>query len=634
MSTVRSSTHRRFPAVPALLAAACLAGTVGAATPAVAAQTANPEPHTGSLRSDGPVPAAPGGKARPSPAREAAMNGWVAATLHRMSLPEKVGQLFVTYVHGFAADTADPANQREFGVDRPAQVVRRYHLGGVIYFHNSAVNNIANPAQVAGLSNGLQRAALASGSGVPLIIGTDQEEGIVTRIGPPATQFPGGMALGAGRSPEDATEAARITAAELRAMGVNQNFAPDADVNVNPANPVIGVRSFGSDPNLVAGMVAAQVAGYQDGTDPAGTVSSAVKHFPGHGDTDTDSHTGLPMINHDHDTWERIDAPPFRAAIAAGTDTIMSAHIVTPKLDSSGEPATLSPAVLTGLLRGELGYQGVIITDSLQMQGVRTKHPDAEIPVLALLAGADQLLMPANLNVAINSVVDAVHAGRLTERRIDTSVARILRLKWRRGIVAHPLVDENRVGAVVGTADHLAAAARITDRTTTAVRNDAGLLPLRAAPHRVLVAGAGSVTVPALAARVAARGPTTSTAVTGTAPSEQQIAAAVAAARNADLVVALTNGLSGSAAQQDLLRRLVATGRPVVAVAVQNPYDVACIDTEPTWLATYSPTAVAMASLARVLFGEVAPAGRLPVDVPDAGDPSRIRYPFGYGLTW
>jgi beta-N-acetylhexosaminidase len=618
VSTVRSARRRRrFPAVPALLTAACLAGTVGTAGSAAAT------PGTGS-----------GGDAQRAAVPEAAMNGWVAATLHRMSLPEKVGQLFVTYVHGYAADAPDPANRREFGVDTPAQVVRRYHLGGVIYFDNSTVDNIRGPGQVAALSNGLQRAALAAAPGVPLVIGTDQEEGIVTRIGPPATQFPGSMALGAGRNTADATEAARITGAELRAMGINEDFAPDADVNVNPANPVIGVRSFGSRPDLVAGMVTAQVDGYQGGTDRARTVSTAVKHFPGHGDTDTDSHTGLPVITHDHDTWERVDAPPFRAAIAAGTDTIMSAHIVTPRLDSSGEPATLSPTVLTGLLRGELGYQGVIITDSLQMQGVRTKHPDAEIPVLALLAGADQLLMPADLNAAINGVLDAVRTGRLTERRIDDSVARILRLKWRRGIVTDPLVDEQAVAARVGTPDHLAAAAGITDRTTTVVRNDAGLLPLRAVPGRVLVAGAGSVAVPALADRIAARGSATSTAITGAAPGEPQIAAAVTAARHADLVVALTNGLSGDPAQQDLLARLVATGTPVVAVAVQNPYDVAYVDAARTWLATYSPTAVAMDSLARVLFGEVAPSGRLPVDVPAPADPGRIRYPFGHGLGW
>jgi beta-N-acetylhexosaminidase len=614
VSTDRSAIGRRFPAVSALVAAACLLGTVGLASPAAAAPA-----HPG-IGSDA--------------GREAAMNGWVTATLRRMSLPEKVGQLFVTHVHGFTADAPDPANQREFGVDTPAGVVRRYHLGGIIYFHNAGVDNVENPRQVAALSNGLQRAATGSAPGVPLIIGTDQEQGIVTRIGAPATQFPGSMALGAGRSTRNAAEAARITGTELRAMGINQDFAPDADVNVNPANPVIGVRSFGSAPGLVAGMVAAQVSGYQNGPDPARTVSAAVKHFPGHGDTDTDSHTGLPVINHDHDTWERIDAPPFRAAIAAGTDTIMSAHIVTPKLDSSGEPATLSPTVLTGLLRGELGYRGVIITDSLQMQGVRTKHPDAEIPVLALLAGADQLLMPADLNVAIGGVLDAVRTGRLTERRIDESVTRLLRLKWRRGIVAEPRVDENAVDAMVGPPDHLAAAARITDRTTTAVRNDAGLLPLRTAPGRVLVTGAGSATVPALAARIAGRGPTTSTAVTGVAPSEPQIAAAVAAARDADLVVALTNGLSGQPAQQSLLGQLVTTGRPVVAVAVQNPYDVAYVDAEQTWLATYSPTAVAMDSLVRVLFGDVSPTGRLPVDVPDAADPGRIRYPFGHGLTW
>ena len=268
---------------------------------------------------------------------------------------------------------------------------------------------MANPPQIAGLSNGLQRVATKSGARIPLMIATDQEHGVVTRVGPPATQLPGNMALGAGRSETDTYDAAQISGKELRAIGINQNFAPDADVNVNPQNPVIGVRSFGSDPSLVSSLVSASVAGYQDAS-----VSATAKHFPGHGDTATDSHYGVPIINHTRAEWDSIDAPPFRAAIKRGIDSIMTAHIVVPSLDPSGTPATLSKPIITDVLRGELGYDGVVITDALTMQGVRDGFGDDRIPVLALKAGVDQLLMPApgKLDIAYHAVLDAVALRR------------------------------------------------------------------------------------------------------------------------------------------------------------------------------------------------------------------------------
>ncbi|MBO0839196.1 MAG: glycoside hydrolase family 3 protein, partial [Sciscionella sp.] len=233
-----------------------------------------------------------------STSEQQAMSSWVSQQLAGMTLEQKVGQLFMTYVHGTAANQADPANKSEFGVDTPAEVVQKYHLGGVIYFANSTVNNLINPTQIAELSNGLQGAALASGAHLPLEISTDQEEGIVTRIGSPATVFPGNMAIGAGRRTDDARKAADITGHELRAMGINVNNAPDADVNSNPANPIIGVRSFAGDPTLAASMDSAAVDGYQDSDRPDKVVSATAKHFPGHGDASTDSHTSLPIINH------------------------------------------------------------------------------------------------------------------------------------------------------------------------------------------------------------------------------------------------------------------------------------------------------------------------------------------------
>ncbi|MEV5540315.1 glycoside hydrolase family 3 protein [Saccharopolyspora shandongensis] len=550
--------------------------------------------------------------------------------VEKMRLEEKVGHLFVTYAYGSTADTVHPKNQEEFGVDTPAQVVRRYHLGGIIYF--TRTENLHAPRQIAELSNGLQTAAVSSGAKVPLLICTDQEQGLVTRILEPATQFPGSMALGAGRSVEDAERAAAITGRELRAMGVNQNFAPSGDVNVNPVNPVIGVRSFSSDPSLAAELTAAQIRGYQDSEPTDEAVSASVKHFPGHGDTKQDSHISLPVIKHDRQQWEQLDAPPFKEAIAAGTDVVMSAHIVVPKLDDSGEPSTLSPKVLTGMLREELGFKGVIVTDSLQMDGVRKKHPDAEIPVLALQAGADLLLMPKNLQIAIDGVINAVVTGRLSEQRIDQSVERVLALKAGRGVLANPFVDVSNVDDVVGAEKNLEAAQTITDRTTTLVRNEGMLLPLKP-PGTVFVTGAGDKATAALAERIKARGPQTSALATGLDPMQEQISQAVEQAKRNDVTVVLTNAAwnDDNASQLDLVRALQQTGKPVVAVAVRDPYDAARVEL-PAWVATYSDKAVAMESLTQVLFGEIAPVGKLPVPVPV--DPNQYKYPFGHGLGW
>ncbi|GAB3581890.1 glycoside hydrolase family 3 protein [Amycolatopsis endophytica] len=566
-----------------------------------------------------------------APARQ---ESWAEQTLRGMSLEDKVGQLFVADVWGKAADQPDPGNQEKYGVDTPAQVVERFHPGGVIYFNNSGTDNVDDPAQLANFSNGLQRAALGTGAKVPLIVSTDQEGGRVTRIAAPATEYPSSMAVGAGRNAEDARQLATVNGHELRAMGINQDFAPDADVNSNPLNPVIGSRSFSADPALTGQMVAAEVDGYQNSGPPTETVSAAAKHFPGHGDAATDSHTGLPVINRTEEEWRRIDLPPFQAAIDAGTDAIMSAHITVPSLDPSGEPATLSKPILTGILRDELHYDGVVVTDSLQMQGVRELHTDAEIPVLALEAGVDQMLMPPDLELAVTSVLDAVQSGRITAERIDQSVLRILRLKEKRGIVAKPIVSTRAVKQV-GSPGNLEKIQAITDRTTTVLRNDAGLLPLRES-GKVLVTGwnnPGYPGYPAEPVRTLADRLGGTAVSTGAKPGADTIEEAVTAAGEADTIVVLTNGLRTDTAQGDLVRELLATGKPVIAVSIQEPYDAGFADV-PTWVATYDWRDVTMTSLAKVLRGEIAPQGQLPVGIPAGEDAGQIRYPFGTGLTW
>ena len=556
---------------------------------------------------------------------------FVKRRLKAMSLEEKVGQLFTVYAYGRTADTTDAAdvakNQETHGVNNAAELIATYRVGGIIYFTWS--NNVVNPDQITALSNGLQESSTAD-DGNPLLISTDQEHGLVVRIGPPATQLPGAMALGATHDTEAARDAAVISGSELRAMGLNVNFAPDADVNVNPANPVIGIRSFGSDAEHVAGFAAAQVEGYQ----ARGDLAATVKHFPGHGDTEDDSHTDLPQIDHTYEEWQEVDAPPFRAAIDAGVGAIMSAHIQFPALDATLTPATLSKPILTGLLREELGYEGVIVTDSLAMEGVREGYGDDRIPVLALLAGVDMLLMPVDLDLAYNAVLTAVAEGELTEKRIDESVTRILCLKYRLRLFDDPYADPDEVAEIVGIPASLEAAQALSDRSTTLVTND-GTLPIPTDGGSVLVTGWGETTTNVLTAAFSQRGFSPTRLVTGIAPTQAQIDAAVAAAAGQSFIVVTTNGVADNPTQTALVKALAATGVPVVAVGVKNPYDIAYFTDEANaYLATYSYSTDGLESAVSVILGAVAPQGRLPVDIPRADDPESVLFAFGHGLSY
>jgi beta-N-acetylhexosaminidase len=582
---------------------------------------------------------------------EAPYRGRVVALMQHMTLQQKVGQLFVIEVAGrgatYVSDAAKAVNQRLYGVDTPAQAIAKYQPGGVIYYSTRVActgcasdDNIGDPAQVATMSNGLQTAALGQPAHIPLQISVDQEGGaLVARFLAPATQMPGNMALGAGRSTSDAFDSAKVIGEELHAVGVTQDYAPVSDVNINPNNPVIGIRSIGSDPDLVSSLASWQVKGYH-----AGGVSAVAKHFPGHGDTGVDSHFGLPKVTHNLEQFHAIDLPPFKAAIAAGVDTIMTAHVVFPAVDPSEAPATMSHKILTGVLRDELGFKGLIVTDALDMGGATATYPPDVAPVQAILAGADQLLIPPQMDTAYGAVLDAVRNGTITRERLDDSVYRVLMHKFRRGIFADPMVDPAAAPTIMGAPQHLARAQAITDHTTTLVKNDAGLLPLTAGPRKVLVAGWGVGTTQSIASAMVARGATTQVLESGTMPSTTQIDAAVAAAQDNDLVVVSTNNAyamnasdgqptPAAAAQTRLVRALLATGKPVVVAAMRNPYDVASFPEAPTVLDTYGYTSLQVESLARVLFGEVNPTGRLPVADPRADGTGEL-LPFGHGLHY
>ncbi|MFF3440524.1 glycoside hydrolase family 3 protein [Streptosporangium sp. NPDC002721] len=434
-------------AVIATMAAGC-AGAGRSAPPASGATRET------SASADAASPAGSSEASAPADASATLDTAGVEGVLASMSVEEKVGQLFMPVLYGPSADTVSGENQARFGVDTPAKMVARYRPGGVILF--PWAGNVKNVRQIVALTNGLQKASPE----IPLLIGTDQENGKVSRLAPLVTPIPGASVIGATRDVSLARKAAKVTGTELRALGVNLDFAPVADVNLNPRNPVIGPRAYGSDPKKVAPMVAAAVQGFHD----AG-IGATAKHFPGHGDTNVDSHTGLPVIRHTRSQWNRLDAPPFAAAIDKDVDAIMSAHVVMPELDPSGDPATLSKPILTGLLREKLGFDGVVSTDALDMAGVRKKYKDGEVAVRAIQAGVDLLLMPPDYREAHRALLAAVASGKISQARLDQSVRRLLKLKAARGLLDEaPIVDPARAEQVLRSAEHLKVARLITSK--------------------------------------------------------------------------------------------------------------------------------------------------------------------------
>lgn len=584
--------------------------------------------------------------------------------LGKMTLEQKIGQLFIAVGYGSTARDTDSkmvaANQKASGVDTTAEMIEKFLPGGLIYF--AWTNSVQSPEQTLKLSNEVQ--AIAKKAGIPeLIIGTDEEEGVVSRMPQPSTQFPGSMALGATRDADLAYKASVITGRELLAVGINQDYAPDSDVNNNPANPVIGVRSFGGDAGIVSEMVKAQVKGYQ-----SSNVSSTVKHFPGHGDTATDSHLGLPVISHTRAQLDTIDLPPFKGAIAAGVDSIMTAHIVVPALDDTklpdkegkpsdvpNVPATLSKKILTGLLRNELGFDGVIVTDSLAMEGVLKLFTNDRVPVEALKAGADQMLMPPSMTEAVSGVKAAVASGELTEERINQSVRRILTQKAKRGILGAKPASAAKLPALVNTRAANLQAERTANASITMLRNADNVLPMKPGT-KVLVTGYGDAKqLGEVAGELEDAGLKAEAFELDdfTAADGQKV---VDKAKDFDAIVYLTStsALEPKKNQMDAFNVVIGSGvpstkpattrqaapaaqsgagKPIIHLMLRNPYETAFITPVNATLALYSWAPVSLHAAARVIAGKVNPSGKLPVAVPTA-DGKGTLYPLGYGLRF
>ncbi|WP_449355254.1 glycoside hydrolase family 3 protein [Virgibacillus natechei] len=540
-----------------------------------------------------------------------------------MTLEEKIGQLFVVHVYG---KTATDPNYEQINVDNNRggknfkEVIENYHIGGVIYFNWT--DNIGTPIdteQVNVLSNDLQEIAMDQRGEIPLFISTDQEGGIVQRVTSPGTVFPGNMALGATRSQGYAAESAGILGEELRSLGINMNFAPVADVNINPENPVIGVRSFGENPDLVSRLSVAQVNAYREEN-----VIASAKHFPGHGDTAVDSHYGLPIINHDLETLHEVDLKPFKAAIEAGIDSIMTAHIVVPALDDSGLPATLSKPILTDLLRGEMGFEGLIITDSLGMSGANVV-PENRVAIEAFKAGNDILLNPPNVELAYNSMMEAVESGEISEERVDESVFRILKAKMDKDLFDDPYTDPEAIENI-GTEEHLQTAEEIANRSITLVKNEDDVLPLNG-DDNVFITGPSSAKPDLLTEALNEEEIEANSFATAMSPTDEQIDEAVANAGEADKVIVTTYTANTNEAQQQLVQEMEATGKTVIVAAIRNPYDLMVFPEVDGYLTTYGFQDVSVKALANVIAGVVNPFGKLPVTIPDL-------YDYGHGLDY
>src|SRR5579864_3160240 len=397
---------------------------------------------------------------------------WAQKTLKKLSLEEKIGQMFMVRL-----TMPQFVNVRNPEYLNWLAQIERYHLGSVLLTVPADGPSLSKsePYEAAMLINQLQRE-----SKIPLLVAADYERGLSMRLNG-TTVFPHSMAFGAAGKPELAEKFGRVVAEESRAIGVEWNLMPIADVNSNPANPVINTRSFGEDPAEVSALVRAYIRGAR-----SGGLLTAVKHFPGHGDTSTDSHLGLAAVNRTREEIERQDFPPFRAAIAAGTDAVMVAHITVPSLDSNpGKVAVNSAPVVTGLLKQELGFRGLVVTDAMDMGGLTGVYPEGgdaaarRAAVETVKAGNDVLLLFADLDGAYKGLLDGVRKGDIPEKQIDESVLKILRAKASVGLNRSSQVDISKISSIISSPENLAVAQQVADSAITLVRENGHMLPLK-----------------------------------------------------------------------------------------------------------------------------------------------------------
>jgi beta-N-acetylhexosaminidase len=556
----------------------------------------------------------------PPSTQHAARSSWVDSTLATLTLRDKAAQMVWPWI------LADYVSGNSGAWQATLRLVNDQHVGGFIV-------SVGSPIEMASKINDLQRA-----SRTPLLVGADFEGGAGFRarggyfvpngidLGG-ATLFPQQMAIGASRDASVARDLGRITALEGRALGVHVAFAPVLDVNNNPGNPVIGPRSFGEDPQLVARMGVAFIEGMQ-----ANGMVATAKHFPGHGDTEVNSHLDLPSIKVSRARLDSVELVPFRAAVKAGVGAVMTFHGALPALDSSGVPATVSPAVMTGLLRKELGFGGLLVTDALDMRGVLAQMGLAEAVKRAVIAGSDVLLMPPDIAGAIDAVVAGVREGRITEARLDSSVRKLLVLKREMGLDRNRLVSVERLRDVVGDTANVAAARRAAERGITLVKDS-----LRSVPLDWLTSG-GKVLSLTIAPRndlaagrefdaelrrrfgdrlrsvfIDANDPLVDYGrYVRLADSAEAIVVGAYSASGWD--VATTSGAAGGVAE--LVRGLAKGNARTVLVSFASPYMLRQVPEVPAYLVAWGGFAVSQRAAARALTGQAPITGKLPITIP------------------
>jgi len=543
---------------------------------------------------------------------------WVEETLAGLTLRQKVGQMIMPWVLG------DFAPEGSAGLDRILRMIAEHEIGGVIV-------STGTPLDVATKLNVFQRQ-----SRLPLLVAADLETGAGFRLRGAtylpggtdlggATNFPALMAIGAAGDRFLAYEMGRITAQEARAVGIHVPFAPVLDVNNNPANPIINTRSFGEDPALVSALGGCFIRGIQD----YGGLATA-KHFPGHGDTDTDSHLALPIIRTGMERMNQVELPPFREAIGAGVGAIMTAHIALPQItEEPNLPATLSRNVLTGLLRREMGFEGLIFTDAMDMNAIDRLFSREEAAVRAVEAGADVLLMPPDPGAAVRGVMNAVLSGRIPESRIDETVLRILRVKAEMDLHRDRIVDLEAVHRGVGIPEHVAVAQEAANRSLTLLRNERNLLPLAGTATANVLSVTHRRTNDLMAgrtfdARLRQTYPRLQSVTVGADTPREEFQRLAQRARGMDLVVVslyiTAVSYAGTVAAPpelvDFIREVSVSGRPNVVVSFGNPYLLNEFPDVQSYLLAWSGAEVSQRAAAGSLVGALPIQGRSPTRIP------------------
>lgn len=540
---------------------------------------------------------------------------WAAEKLAELSLEEKIGQMIAVRYRG-----AFQNNNSDY-IQKIKNHIRMDKIGGLILVGGEIY-------ATAVLTNSLQDLA-----DIPLLIASDLERGLGNQL-TGATLFPPVMALGAAGSEELAYEMGKITAVEARAVGIHMTYAPVVDVNNNPNNPIINVRSFGEDPKEVGRLASAFIRGCQNN----GLIATA-KHFPGHGDTDLDSHSVLPVIKANRERLDRIELLPFKQAVAAGVMAVMTAHLRLPALDDTPDlPATLSRPILTDLLQHELGFSGLIVTDAMEMGGITSLYSDEEAALKAIQAGADMVLLPPRPRDVLKSLVAAVRQEKISEKRIDVSVKKILEIKARLGLHRDRSVSLEQPSRIIASTLHLKQAKSVFEKSLTLVKNKDQVLPILSRKTRITVFSLSSDAGDYFAGRhfineVKKRSDSVFSVFAEPSTGIGSLWEAKRKALESEVVIfALFSRLSAWKGKVDLnlwhtqlIVDLIRENVPVIAISFGSPYFLKHFSAVDAYICAYRFAGPAQAAAAAAIFGEIGFFGRLPVSIPGI-------FPAGHGI--